>query len=68
MFARKKKVFLTILLDDRRIRSRIREAQKHSDPDPQHWIKVANHLQIIVVVPGQYVGYDLGRIRVPNQK
>ena len=37
------KVFLTILLNDRRIR--IQEAQKHvdpvdpdSDPDPQHWI------------------------------
>ncbi len=35
------KVFLTFLLDDRRIR--IQEAQKHmnrdpdSDPDPQHW-------------------------------
>jgi hypothetical protein len=27
------------LLDDRRIR--IREAQNDTDPDPQHWIKVA---------------------------
>jgi hypothetical protein len=27
--------FLLFLLDDRRIR--IQEAQKHSDPDPQHW-------------------------------
>jgi hypothetical protein len=35
------KVFLTFLLNDRRIRIRnlirIKEAQKHSDPDPQHW-------------------------------
>ncbi len=39
------KIFLTILLSDRRIRIRIQEAQKHvdqvdpdqdSDPDPQH--------------------------------
>ncbi len=31
---------LFFLLDDRRIRVRIREAQKHmdpTDPDPQHW-------------------------------
>ncbi len=44
------KVFLFLLLDDGRIRSRIRtcdyrirEAQKHTDPDtdpdPQHWKK-----------------------------
>ncbi len=33
------KVFFTFLLDDRRIRIRIQEAQKHkdpTDPDPQH--------------------------------
>jgi hypothetical protein len=32
--------FLLFLLDDRRIRIRIQEAQKHmypKDPDPQHW-------------------------------
>jgi hypothetical protein len=28
--------FLLFLLDYRRIRIRIREAQKHTDPDPQH--------------------------------
>jgi hypothetical protein len=37
------KVFLTILLDDKRIRIsdqriRIRMAQKHTNPDPEHWI------------------------------
>jgi hypothetical protein len=40
------KVFLTIFLGDKRIRirihtsdlwTRIQEAQKHVDPDPQHW-------------------------------
>jgi hypothetical protein len=42
--------FVLFLLDDRRIRIRsrtsykwirIREAQKHTDPDPQHWFKQA---------------------------
>jgi hypothetical protein len=36
---RRNQVFLLFLHDDRRIRSRIREAQKHVDPDPdsEHW-------------------------------
>ncbi len=29
--------FFLILLGDRWIRIRIQEAQKHTDPDPQHW-------------------------------
>jgi hypothetical protein len=40
------KVFLAFLLNDRRVRIQIHEAQKHVDPDPdlEHWLwyKMAN--------------------------
>jgi hypothetical protein len=35
----KSRFFLLFLLNDRRIRTRIQEAQKLVDPDPQHWTK-----------------------------
>jgi hypothetical protein len=39
-----RRFFLLFLLDERRIWSRIREAQKNTDPDLQHWLPLVLNL------------------------
>ncbi len=55
--------FLLFLLDDRRIR--IQEAQKHVDPDPEHWLETVLRIRMFISDPG---GFRIFSIPDPHQR